>query len=166
MTVSALPGARLGIIAAVLLASIAASLTAEAPPCAPKTPAHGEMSPKQMREWGVTMPRIQVCTSDLDCAGCTRCLGGLCEAAQWGGTLCMCDEECARVGQKSCARSPLKPLCGGQCSSSAPQRTLSCARGDDSLRPTVFEGRECKAPATVAAPGDTIVIELAVEPER
>ena len=123
------------------------------------------MTPKQMREWGITMPQIRFCTSDLDCAGCTLCRDGLCDAAQRTGTTCMCDDECLRIGQKSCDRPLLKPLCGGQCSKSAARRSLPCGRGQDVPRLERFTGQVCRAVATAEVAESTITIQLSSEPE-
>lgn len=73
------------------------------------------------------------CQTDLDCPGCGRCSGGVCPQAEWSGTVCMCDDECARTGAGSCDLSDLKPLCGGQCVAATPTRPLACGAGVDTV---------------------------------
>lgn len=154
------PRAGLGAVGMVLLLLIGTASPGDAPTCSSEKPSPGELRVEQMPpEWGVGMPQIVFCTSDVDCAGCARCSDGICDLAP-SGTTCMCHGECVRTGQRSCDRSPRKPLCPGLCSDSAPRRPLACGRGDDTPRLELFPGQECVVAGVVAAPDGTIAIEM------
>jgi hypothetical protein len=128
---------------------------AETPRCPLEKPAilfHTGMPP----EWGVTMPQIGICTEDVDCAGCGRCLNGVCRQEQTWET-CMCHDECAPAGPRSCARSSQKPLCPGVCSASPPTRPMACGSGDDAVRLEPFAGRRCFVEGAATASAQAIV---------
>jgi hypothetical protein len=107
-------------------------------------------------EWGVTLPQIDVCTEDADCAACGRCRNGTCGLEQTWDT-CMCHDECARAGSRSCDRSSQKPLCPGVCSASAPTGSMPCGRGDDTVRVEPFTGQRCLVAGAAALSAQAIV---------
>ena len=108
-------------------------------------------------------PPRPTCSTDAECGGCLRCRGGLCDDAEWSGQTCMCDAECGAVGARSCDLSPLKPLCGGQCSD-ASARPLACNAGDDVARVEPLDDRSSPAPAAAAISPEVIVVETGARP--
>ena len=147
-------------IATCLLLAATVAVAEDVPACVPATPSPGALSPEQMAEWGITMPQVEFCTSDLDCGGCTPCIEGTCDTVLRGGSGCLCHDECVRIGKKSCDRPASKPLCPGECSASPPRRALPCGRGDDTLRLEPFDGEVCRVPpVAAAAPRGTILVQ-------
>lgn len=128
-------------LATFVLVVYAFPAASETPRCPLEKPAilfHTGMPP----EWGVTMPQIDICSEDADCAGCARCRSGMCQLEQtWDN--CMCDDECARAGVGSCDRSSGKPLCPGVCRAAPPTRSTECGRGHDTVRIEPFTGGRC-----------------------
>jgi hypothetical protein len=115
---------------------------------------------------GAPLPPRVPCTTDLDCPGCIRCVGGLCGDAEWGGPTCMCHDECARAAAGACDLSTTKPLCGGLCVAATPARPLVCGGGDDVVTVEALAGTAgaIQASPAAAVSGETIAVERGARP--